>query len=176
MELTTAIVGRIGKAHGIKGEVMVEPRTDVPELRFATGAELSTEDGKVGHVVERMRWQGERMIVKFVGVDDRNAAEALRGTVLMAFVDANEEPEDPEEFYDRHLLGLEVRTHTGEKAGTIVAVDHAGPQDLLVVDTPGGQRWVPFVSQLVSVVDRHGGFVQLAEIHGLIDDDAEEAR
>ncbi|MGL4832128.1 MAG: ribosome maturation factor RimM [Propionibacteriaceae bacterium] len=176
MDQIQAIVGVIGRAHGIRGEVMVEPRTDVPELRFAEGAEVISEDGKRGFTVAAMRLQQGRMIVSFEGIDDRTKAESIRGTVLQAFVDNAETPDDPEEFYDRHLIGLRVLNAAGEQAGTIESIDHAGSQDLLVVATSSGKRLIPFVEPLVPVVDMKEGFVQIADVHGLLDDDAEIAQ
>lgn len=176
MDQVQAIVGVIGKAHGIRGEVMVEPRTDVPELRFAPGAEVISEDGRRGFTVAKMRFQQDRMIVTFDGIDDRTKAESIRGIVLQALVDNAETPDDPEEFYDRHLIGLRVLNAAGEQVGTIESVDHAGPQDLLVVGTSSGRRYVPFVAPLVPVVKVKEGFVQVADVRGLLDDDAEDAR
>ncbi len=176
MDQIQAIVGVIGRAHGIRGEVMVEPRTDVPELRFARGAEVISEDGKHGFTVSAMRFQQNKMIVSFAGIDDRTKAEEIRGIVLQAIVDNSETPDDPEEFYDRHLIGLRVLNAAGEQAGTIESVDHAGSQDLLVVATSAGKRLVPFVEPLVPVVNVKDGFVQIADIHGLLDDDEEIAQ
>src|SRR3954471_9874100 len=90
------VVGRVGPAHGLRGEVFVEPRTDEPERRFASGAVLQTSGGTL--TVAGTRTHSGRLVVRFAEVGDRNAAEAARGTELTVRVEAGEAPEDPEEF------------------------------------------------------------------------------
>lgn len=170
MSATEVIVGICGRAHGVRGEVSVEPRTDEPERRFARGSVLRTDDGR-RLTVGQARAAGARWVVGFAEVTDRTAAEALAGVALLADVDADAVPEDPDEFYDRHLIGLEVRRADGAAAGTIVEVQHPGAQDLLVVATPAGQRLVPFVKQVVVELDVAGGYCRLADIGGLLDDE-----
>jgi 16S rRNA processing protein RimM len=149
------VVGRIGKAHGIRGAVTVEVRTDEPEVRFADGSVLATEPSAVGPlVVSGAVWHAGKLLVRFDGVDDRSAAEALRGTFLSVEVEADARPEDPEEFYDHQLVGLAVVTADGRAVGTLREVAHLPSQDLLVVDDPdGGEALVPFVSAIVTEVD-----------------------
>jgi len=173
------VVGRIGKAHGVKGEVSVEPRTDEPERRFAVGAVLATRTprGDEPHgaqrpaalTVRRTRWHQSRLLVTFEGVDDRTAAEALRGLSLAVRVDPAETPEDPEEFYDHQLVGLAVSTADGEPVGEVADVVHGTAQDLLAVRTPDGREvLVPFVTALVPVVDVPGGRVEVVDRPGLL--------
>lgn len=169
-------VGVIGKPHGVKGDVWVEPRTDEIERRFAPGARLRFEDGSRELTVASSRWHAERMIVSFAEVLTREVAEALRGVVLVVDVPADEVPADPEEFYDRHLIGLRVLRHDGAEAGVVTGVLHPPTQDLLVIDTETGERLVPFTAALVPQVNREAGTCTLAEVPGLIDDDAEEVR
>ena len=173
------VVGRIGKAHGIKGEVSVEPRTDEPERRFADGAVLSTRtprgiephtaDRPTTLTVRRTRWHQSRLLVTFVGVDDRTAAEKLRGLSLVLDLDPDEVPEDPEEFYDHQLVGLAVSTTDGEAVGEVSDVIHGASQDLLAVRAADGREvLVPFVSALVPVVDVPGGRLEVADRPGLL--------
>ena len=173
------VVGRIGKAHGIKGEVSVEPRTDEPERRFADGAVLTTRTPRGGEphgpgrptalTVRRTRWHQSRLLVTFEGIGDRNAAEALRGLSLVTEVDPAETPADPEEFYDHQLVGLRVETTDGAPVGEVSDVIHGTGQDLLAVRTPEGREvLVPFVSQLVPVVDVPGGRLEVADRPGLL--------
>ena len=173
------VVGRIGKAHGIKGEVSVEPRTDEPERRFADGAVLATRTprGDEPHstqrpatlTVRRTRWHQSRLLVTFEGVSDRTAAESLRGMSLVTEVDPAETPEDPEEFYDHQLVGLAVHTTEGAPVGEVSDVIHGTGQDLLSIRTPdGGEVLVPFVSALVPVVDVPGGRLEVADRPGLL--------
>jgi 16S rRNA processing protein RimM len=172
------VVGRIGKPHGLKGEVSVEPRTDEPERRFAAGATLYVEHHRPGPVsgatltVRDHRWHSGRLLVTFEGIDGREAAEAARGTVLVVPVDPDETPEDPEEFYDHQLVGLAVESPDGDRLGTVTRVEHAGAQDLLVVDADGRSVLFPVVSALVPVVDVAGGKVVVDDRPGLFDEEA----
>ncbi len=171
------IVGKIGRAHGIKGEVGIEIRTDEPERRFVAGARLAAETlPALALTVASSRWHGERLLVKFAEVADRTSAEALRNVVLLAEVAQDERPEDPEEFYDRDLVGLVVRTADGAEAGSVVAVVHLPAQDLLEVKRPDGRTvLVPLVAELVPQVDVVGGFVVVADRPGLLDPEGAES-
>jgi 16S rRNA processing protein RimM len=173
------VVGRIGKAHGIRGEVSVEPRTDEPDRRFADGAVLATRTPQgtppsgpsrpTTLTVQRTRWHQSRLLVTFAEVEDRTAAEALRGLSLVVDVDPDETPADPEEFYDHQLIGLAVFTTEGVSAGEVSDVVHGTGQDLLAVTTTDGREvLVPFVTQLVPVVDVRGGRVEVADRPGLL--------
>ena len=108
------VVGRIGKPHGLRGEVTVEVRTDEPDLRFAVGTVLTAEPPRgsaSGHTaleVIASRWHQTTLLVRFAELADRSAAEGARGTLLLAHVPADATPEDPEEFYDHQLVGLAV--------------------------------------------------------------------
>ncbi|MGH3465081.1 MAG: ribosome maturation factor RimM [Kribbellaceae bacterium] len=168
------IVGKIGRAHGIKGEVGIEIRTDEPERRFAVGAALVTETTPARSLtVGTARWHGDRLLVRFTGVEDRTAAEALRNTLLLADVPEDERPEDPDEFYDRDLVGLAVRTADGVEAGTVTAVVHMPSQDLLEVVRPDGRTvLVPLVAELVPTVDLSSGHLVVADRPGLLDPEA----
>lgn len=171
------IVGRIGRAHGIKGEVGIDVRTDEPERRFAVGAEL-TGDARPPRklTVATSRWHSGRLLVRFAEVPDRTAAEELRNLVLLADVPDDERPEDPEEYYDRDLVGLEVRTPDGAVAGEVVTVVHLPAQDVLEIGKPDGRTvLVPFVADLVPVVEPASGYLVVASRPGLLDPDAAEA-
>jgi len=155
------VVGRIGRAQGIRGEVTVEVRTDAPEERFSTGAVVSLS-GRAGlpeqATVAGHRWQNGRLILSIEGVDDRTAAEALRGAILEAEVDLTESDED--EYHDLALVGLAVRHSDGAHLGDIREVLHLPGQDVLAVARPdGAELLVPFVHQIVTEVDIAGGFV-----------------
>lgn len=169
---TTVVVGRVGRAHGIKGDVSVEPRTDEPERRFAVGNALTarTPDGVLhSWTVSGMRWHSGRLLVRFAELADRTAAEAARGTVLEVVIDSDELPEDPEEFYDHQLVGLRVEGEDGAAIGAVAGVLHGPFQDLLVIDRDGAEVLVPFVSELVPVVDVAGGRVVVSDRPGLLD-------
>ncbi len=160
------VVGRIGRAHGIRGEVSVELRTDEPDVRFAVGASLHTSSRSLT-VSSTRRHQG-RLLVRFEGVDDRTGAEALQATLLEADVDPDATPDDPDEFYDHQLIDLDV-VAGGRVVGTVADVLHLPEQDLLVVDVEGTEVMVPFVSELVPTVDLGAGAVHVADRPGLLD-------
>jgi 16S rRNA processing protein RimM len=167
------VVGRVGRAHGVRGDVAVEVRTDEPERRFAPGAVLTTEPESAGPLtVRRSRWHSGRLLLSFERVDDRTTAEALRGVELVVTVDPSERPADPEEHYDRHLRGLTVHRPDGLLLGRVSDVVHLPAQDLLEVTDPSGRPvLVPFVAALVPEVDVPGGRVVVDPPAGLFDDD-----
>ncbi|UCM90726.1 ribosome maturation factor RimM [Streptomyces marincola] len=165
------VVARIGRAHGIKGEVTVEVRTDEPEVRLAPGAELTTEPPEAGPLtVEAARVHSGRLLLRFAGVADRTAAESLRDTLLVAEVDPAELPEDPEEFYDHQLLGLDVVTTDGTALGRVSDIAHLPGQDLLIVARPeGGETMIPFVAEIVPDIDLDAGRAVVDPPPGLLD-------
>ena len=180
------VVGRIGKPHGIRGEVTLDVRTDEPERRFAPGTTLRAEapagaDRRPSSLtVARARWHQSTLLVTFEELADRNAAEAARGTVLHATIGLDETPDDPEEFYDHQLVGLDVVDVDGTPLGTVKALVHGSAQDLLTVRTADGRdALVPFVTALVPEVDLEAGRVVVADRPGLVspfpDDAADEA-
>src|ERR1700761_1802002 len=164
-------VGQIARAHGIKGEVTVAVRTDDPDVRFVPGTTLATEPPDRGPLtVAAARWHSGRLIVTFEGVGDRNAAEDLRGTVLVLDSAEIAAPDDPDEFYDHQLIGLGVVTAAGDAVGEVTDVLHHG-QDLLVVRRapgPAGETLVPFVSAIVTDVDVAGGRLVINPPPGLL--------
>ena len=164
------IVGTVGRPQGLRGEVTVRPRTDQVETRFAAGAEL-VADGRTLIVVAHSMVQG-KLVVAFEGVADRAAAEALRGVEL--WVDSTDDELADGEFHDASLIGLPVVTPDGEAIGTIAAVEHPPVQDLLVVRTVHGNRWVPFVTELVPNVDLVNGKVVVVPIPGLLSEVPDE--
>ena len=171
-------VGRIGRAHGIRGEVIVEVRTDSPDIRFVTGARLTTEPERAGPLtVRQSRWHSGRLLVKFAGVADRAGAEALRGVLLLTEVDADERPADPDEYFDHQLLGLRAITADGDEVGVVTDVLHLPDQDLLVISRIGGAEvLVPFVAALVPEIDLARGQVLIDPPRGLLDPaEADEA-
>jgi len=170
------VVARIGRAHGIKGQVSVEVRTDEPELRLAPGAVLTTDPASAGPLtVADGRVHSGRLLLSFVGVNDRNGAEALRGTLLIAEVDPAQTPDDPEEFYDHQLIGLDVVLADGSPVGELAAVLHLPAQDLLSVKRPDGtETLVPFVHEIVPEIDLEHRRVVLTPPPGLLDPERAE--
>ncbi|GHC85151.1 ribosome maturation factor RimM [Streptomyces flavofungini] len=171
------VVARIGRAHGIKGEVTVEVRTDEPELRLGPGAVLATDPAGVGPLtIETGRVHSGRLLLRFAGVRDRSGAEALRNTLLIAEVDPEELPEDPEEFYDHQLMDLDVVTKDGVEIGRITEISHLPSQDLFIVERPDGSEvMIPFVEKIVTEIDLEEQRAVIDPPPGLIDDRAEIA-
>ncbi|MGW0702594.1 ribosome maturation factor RimM [Streptomyces sp. NPDC002867] len=170
------VVGRIGRAHGIKGEVTVEVRTDEPELRLGPGAVLATDPPAAGPLtIESGRVHSSRLLLRFEGVRDRNAAEALRNTLLIAEVDPEELPEDPDEYYDHQLMDLDVVLADGTEIGRITEISHLPSQDLFIVERPDGSEvMIPFVEEIVTEIDLAEQKAVIDPPPGLIDDSQAE--
>jgi 16S rRNA processing protein RimM len=175
VETIELVVGRIGKPHGIRGELTVDVRTDEPERRFAPGSVLRAQPpsgsafAAPALTVARSRWHQSTLLVTFEQISDRNGAEAARGIVLHATIAADETPEDPDEFYDHQLVGLAAYDVSGAALGAVTGLVHGGAQDLLSVRTPDGRdTLVPFVKALVPEVDIAGGRVVIADRPGLV--------
>jgi 16S rRNA processing protein RimM len=151
-------VGRVTKAHGIRGEVIVDLVSNRPEERLASGSVLNSDRGEL-EVLTATPHQG-RWIVAFRGVEDRNSAETLRGTVLRA------EPleDDHDTLWVHELIGSEVFDSAGQSYGPVTAVEANPASDLLVLT---GDRLVP----LVFVVSQTPGRVVIDPPAGLLDDD-----
>jgi 16S rRNA processing protein RimM len=163
------VVARIGRPHGVYGELSVEVRTDAPDLRFVPGAVFATDPAGRGPLtLEHVRDSSGRLLLTFAEVADRDAAEALRGTLLLADVP---EEEEPDAWHTSRLVGLKAVTVSGRDAGTVVAVEHLPAQDLLVLEQPSGRRaLVPFVTAIVPEVDVAAGRILLDPPGGLLDD------
>lgn len=169
-DVVEVVVGVVRRAHGVRGELGVELRTDEPQRRLAVGTRLRCENSSRVLTVASARETSGRWLVHFSEVPDRTAAEALRNTTLVLDVAADERPEEPEEYYDRQLVGLSVVDAAGAEVGRVAAVLHLPQQDLLEVQTADGPRLIPFVLTLVPEVDLAGGFVRLADLPGLLAD------
>jgi 16S rRNA processing protein RimM len=166
------VVGRVGRAHGIRGEVSVQVRTDDPGRRFAPGSVLATDPAGRGPLtVGSVRWHLGRLLVLFDGLADRTRAEELAGTLLLVDSADVGTPEDPDEFNDHDLIGLAAVTTAGQTVGTVSDVLHHG-QDLLVITPAGGggaETLVPFVRAIVPEVDLAAGRLILDPPPGLLD-------
>ncbi len=170
------VVGRVGRPLGLRGEVTVEVRTDDPGPRFVAGSSLETVPADRGPLtVAAARWHSGRLVVRFTGVEDREAAEGLRDTMLAIDSDRLGPLPDSEEFYDHDLIGLNVLTVAGEPVGAVADVLHHG-QDLLVIDgtgpRAGAEILVPFVAAIVPEVDLAAGKLVIDPPPGLIDPEA----
>jgi 16S rRNA processing protein RimM len=164
------VVGRVGPARGVRGDVFVEPWTDAPDERFANGTQLRTEPDTAGPLtVESASTAGGKLVVRFEGVTDRSAAEALRGTTLLIPADSRPTLDDPDEFYDTDLVGLAAVTANGLDLGPVRDVVHAAGASYLVLEAAGRDRLVPFVRAIVPTVDLTAGRVVIDPPAGLLD-------
>ncbi|MBX4167258.1 ribosome maturation factor RimM [Rhodococcus sp. DMU2021] len=177
------VVGRVAKSHGIRGEVVVEVRTDEPEERFAVGAVLRGRKPRDRHLheytVEAAREHSGRLLLRLQGIDGRDAADALRGVLFV--VDSADLPPsgDPDEFYDHELEGLTVRIVAGRpdggtEVGTVREVLHTAAGELLSIRPAGqerGELLVPFVTEIVPTVSVRDGVIEIDPPEGLLDPD-----
>ena len=167
------VVGRVAKAHGVTGELVVEVRTDDPELRFAPGAILRTkasDDREHNYVVATVRPHGNRLLLRLEGVADRDAAAALRGSLFV--IDSGDLPpiDEPDTYYDHQLEGLLVRTTAGRDIGTVTEVLHSAAGELLAVDrADAGELLVPFVTAIVTSVSLDAGIIEIDPPEGLLE-------
>ncbi|WP_132120624.1 ribosome maturation factor RimM [Actinocrispum wychmicini] len=167
------VVGRVAKAHGIRGELAVDVRTDSPEERFALGAVVAARlrDGSSRPLtLTAVRAHGERLLVRFDEIPGRTEAEALRGALLLADTDSLPPSDDPDEFYDHELEGLTAFLVDGTEIGVVREVLHSPGGELLAVDRAGGgEVLVPFVREIVPEVDIPGRRVVVDPPEGLLD-------
>lgn len=168
-------VGRLTKAHGLKGAIKLELFTDDPGRRFVPGAVFTLQvptgspwHGKTLELVE-LRWYNEHAVGFFKGVSDRTAAEGLAKAILWIEQDAAEESDEEDAWFDHQLVGLDV-VRDGVKVGTIARLDHFPAQDLLIVKTPNGDVMVPFVKAIVPSVDVKAGIVTVTPPLGLFEE------
>ena len=167
MQLTAAI---IGPAHGLRGEVILNVRSDDPAV-LAPGACLEVEGRELTLTVRAVRMHKDRVLASFDECVSREDAEALRGARLLV-----EEHEEEDAWYPHQLKGLQARTPGGDVLGTVSGLTPGAAQDLLLVSTPHGRVMVPFVSALVPTVDVEGGVVIIDPPPGLFDDQAVSER
>lgn len=164
------IVGRIGRVHGVRGEVTVEVRTDSPEERFQLGTTISTDPAKFGPLtITGQRWHNGILLLTFDGVSDRGAAEKIKNVLLMAEVDISES--DPDEFHVQLLIGSTIELIDGTVLGTIDDVLTNKGQNLLSFMRGENQVLIPFVKAIVPTVDIASRKVVITPPEGLIDED-----
>lgn len=167
-------VARIGKPHGIRGEVTVQVLTDAPGDRFVPGTEFVVEPASAGPLtVNSARWNKDILLLGFDEIGTRNEAETLRGAKL--FIETEELDEDDDEgWYEHELVGLEARIGS-RVVGKVTALNTMPVQDLLMVTTPEGKEiLIPFVEQIVPEVNVDGGFILLTPPDGLFELNTED--
>ena len=168
-------VGRLVKAHGLKGALKLELYTDDPARRFTPGATFTLQvpttsewHGKTLELVE-LRWYNTHAVGFFKGVADRTAAESLVKAILWVEQDAEELPVEEDAWYDHQLVGLGV-LRDGVQVGTVIRIDHLPAQDLLTVGTDNGEVFVPFVKAIVPSVDIDAGTLTVTPPPGLFEE------
>lgn len=163
------LVARIGKPHGIKGEVTVQLFTDAPEDRFDAGEVFRVEGAATTQLtVTKARWNKDILIVGFEQIADRNQAETLRGAQL--FIDTSAAQDDDDDaWYEHQLVGLDARVD-GASIGKITALRTMAVQDLLIVELADGhEAYVPFVDDIVPEVNPEEGFIVITPPEGLFE-------
>ncbi|MFF2843834.1 ribosome maturation factor RimM [Paenarthrobacter sp. NPDC057981] len=162
-------VARIGKPHGIRGEVTVQVLTDAPAERFVAGTEFVVEPASAGPLTVRSaRWNKDILLLGFEEIADRNAAEAIRGAKL--FIETEELDDDGEEgWYEHELVGLEARVGA-QTVGKVAALNTMPAQDLLVIESVDGKEiLVPFVDEIVPEVNVEEGYILITPPAGLFE-------
>ncbi len=167
MELNIA---RIGRAHGLKGEVSLDVRTDMPQVRLAVGERLTTRPQEAGPLtVSRLREASGKWFVTFDEVPDRTSAEALNSVELVVDVETSDEENA---WYAHELAGLSAQLTDGTVVGKIVGLEHFPAQDALVLKEKNGTRTlIPFLERFVPTVDVEGGIVVITPPGGLLSTD-----
>ena len=172
-------VGRLTKAHGLKGAIKVELYTDVPEKRFVPGATFSLQvptssdwHGKKLELVE-LKWYNAQPVAFFKDVLDRSAAETLIKAILWIDEDLAAESDEEDAWFDNQLVGLKV-LRDGVQIGTVSQIDHFPAQDLLTVATSTGDVLVPFVKAIVASVDVKAGTMTVTPPLGLFEEVADD--
>lgn len=167
-------VGRLVKAHGLKGAIKLELYTDSPDQRFKPGQVLELQVPESSEwfgktvTVSELRFYNQSPVLFLEGIDDRSKAETLIKAILLIETEADQLPEEPEAWYDHQLVGLRAMVGQ-EQVGTVARVDHLPAQDLLAIDTPKGEVLVPFVKQIVPEVNVATGQVSLTPPDGLFE-------
>ncbi|APT85016.1 ribosome maturation factor RimM [Corynebacterium aquilae] len=163
------LIGRVVKAHGIRGEVAVDITTDEPDIRFAIGEVLTGKQAGKQHqlTIAKARAHQGRLLITFKEISDRNAAESLRGTQF--FAPPLEDDEDDDGFYDHELEGLHV-IHNGADIGTVTEITHGPAGTLLTVTLNSGKEaMIPFVHAIVPDVDLDAGQLTITPPDGLLE-------
>jgi 16S rRNA processing protein RimM len=172
-------VGRLLKAHGLKGAIKLELYTDSPAERFAKGAVLELQVpeespwfGKTVTVAE-LRWYNQSPVLFLEGIADREQAEGLVRAILLVDQPLDATPAEPDAWYDHQLVGLKVR-RDGTEIGTVTRVDHLPAQDLLAIELAAGEVLLPFVKAFVPEVNPSAGYLTVTPPGGLFEPLPEE--
>lgn len=160
------VVGRIGRPHGVRGEVRFKILTDFPE-RLVAGKQVFVGEDREPRTINGLRGGGEAVILALSGVADRTEAGLLRSNFV--YVRLSEVPDLPEgEFYTHQLIGLEVRLESGESLGRITEILYTGANDVLVViDEGGAEKLIPAIDDVLLSIDLDANQVQVRLLPGM---------
>ncbi|NDF10548.1 MAG: ribosome maturation factor RimM [Actinobacteria bacterium] len=167
------VVGRIGRAHGVRGEATIEVRTDDPDARFPIGATLQTDPASHGPLtITSGRVHNGILLLGFAGISDRTAVEKLRNTLLLSDVDIDAETSD-DLYHVANIKGCKVfladsNGESGREIGIVTDVLELPAQDTLVIETANGERLVPFVTEMVPLIDIKNKKIIIAPPEGLL--------
>ena len=168
-------VGRLLKAHGLKGAIKLELYTDSPNERFKPGTllELQVPEESPWHgktvTVSELRWYNTMPVLFLEGVSDRTQAESLIRAILLVEADLSATPAEPEAWYDQQLVGLRVE-RDGQIVGEISRVDHMPAQDLLAISSNGREVLLPFVKAFVPEVNVEASKIVITPPGGLFEE------
>ena len=162
------VVGRIGRAHGVRGEATIEVRTDDPDARFPVGASLQTDPAEKGPLtIVSGRVHNGILLLGFAGITDRTAVEKLRNTLLLAEVDIDAESSD-DLYHIAQIKGCLVFLENGTEVGVVTDVLELPAQDTLVIETSSGEKLVPFVTSMVPTIDIENKKLVISPPEGLL--------
>ena len=171
------VVGRLGRPHGVKGEINVEVLTDKPEKRFSPQAKLLIQDSQKFLTIKSVRASQKQLLVSFEEIRDRTQAEEYKGLYLTLELDDSEIPVTGNEFYDQQLIGLKAYDKKQIILGEVTGVIHGSAQDLLVIKTPENKEvLVPFVDEIVPEVNIAEKILLITPPDGLFNGEAIEAK
>lgn len=168
-------MGRLLKAHGLKGAIKLELYTDSPKERFAPGSvlrlQVPEDSAWFGKeiTVKELRWYNNAPVLFIEGIEDREHAEGLIRAILLVDQPLDELPTEPEAWFDHQLTGLKV-VRDGIEIGTLVRVDHMPAQDLLAINTEDSEVLLPFIKAFVPRVDIKAGLIEITPPGGLFEE------
>lgn len=164
------LVGRIARAHGNRGQVIVDSATDFPEERFKAGSVVQIRRGDAAEpvTIESVRFHRGRPIIGLAGIDTMDAAEALAGSELRIADEALQRLPTGS-YYHHDLIGCAVETSDGGTVGRVSAVDGDAAGSRLVVQTPNGEVLIPMVEGICRLVDVPGRRIVVEPPEGLLD-------
>ncbi len=161
-------LGRLGRPHGLRGEIRMSVWTDAPEERLRVGAVVYLGERRIRAIVRSTRWNREILLIAFEEYPDRTAVEALRNQRVYLPADSLP-PLDEDEVYAYRLLGLRVVTEEGKVLGTLREILETGANDVYLVETPeGGEILLPDIAEVILKIDPEAGEMRVRLLEGLL--------